>query len=101
MLISDWSSDVGSSDLGRRQLIGIAVVTHCDRVIRVQGPVMIEKCVAKLLPELRSEERRVGKECVRTCTSRWSTYHSKQTETKQSNTTKTIHYSTNKEQRVE
>src|SRR3546814_11657520 len=23
----------------------------------------------------RSEERRVGKECVRTCRSRWSTYH--------------------------
>src|SRR3546814_12445524 len=26
----------------------------------------------------RSEERRVGKECVRTCRSRWSTYHYKQ-----------------------
>src|SRR3546814_13548809 len=24
---------------------------------------------------LRSEERRVGKECVSTCRSRWSTYH--------------------------
>src|SRR3546814_16403636 len=29
------------------------------------------------LPNLKasSEERRVGKECVRTCRSRWSTYH--------------------------
>src|SRR3546814_12638502 len=26
---------------------------------------------------LRSEERRVGKECVSTCISRWSTHHSK------------------------
>src|SRR3546814_81033 len=26
---------------------------------------------------VRSEERRVGTECVRTCISRWSTYHSK------------------------
>src|SRR3546814_17085422 len=26
---------------------------------------------------LRSEERRVGKECVRTCRSRWSPYHKK------------------------
>src|SRR3546814_13500972 len=26
---------------------------------------------------LRSEERRVGKECVSTCRSRWSPYHSK------------------------
>src|SRR3546814_15854058 len=25
--------------------------------------------------ELRSEERRVGQECVSTCTSRWSPYH--------------------------
>src|SRR3546814_12039386 len=27
------------------------------------------------LDGVRSEERRVGKECVRTCRSRWSTYH--------------------------
>src|SRR3546814_16594281 len=27
------------------------------------------------MPEGRSEERRVGKECVRTCRSRWSPYH--------------------------
>src|SRR3546814_18072303 len=26
-------------------------------------------------PRLRSEERRVGKECVSTCRSRWSPYH--------------------------
>src|SRR3546814_15337658 len=26
-------------------------------------------------PHIRSEERRVGKECVRTCRSRWSPYH--------------------------
>src|SRR3546814_313538 len=29
---------------------------------------------------LRSEERRVGKECVRTCRSRWSPYHSNKTD---------------------
>src|SRR3546814_13258268 len=28
-----------------------------------------------LLEALRSEERRVGKECVSTCRSRWSPYH--------------------------
>src|SRR3546814_12085800 len=27
--------------------------------------------------DMRSEERRVGKECVSTCRSRWSPYHSK------------------------
>src|SRR3546814_13341952 len=30
-----------------------------------------------VLPYARSEERRVGKECVSTCRSRWSPYHSK------------------------
>src|SRR3546814_20815482 len=30
----------------------------------------------------RSEERRVGKECVRTCRSRWSPYNSKKKTTK-------------------
>src|SRR3546814_12962734 len=29
----------------------------------------------RLLLMLRSEERRVGKECVSTCRSRWSPYH--------------------------
>src|SRR3546814_16221163 len=29
----------------------------------------------RLMPAQRSEERRVGKECVSTCRSRWSPYH--------------------------
>src|SRR3546814_1504976 len=32
---------------------------------------------AALQDERRSEERRVGKECVSTCRSRWSPYHEK------------------------
>src|SRR3546814_3790600 len=31
--------------------------------------------VAKVFADLRSEERRVGKECVRTCRSRWPPHH--------------------------
>src|SRR3546814_18586132 len=31
--------------------------------------------VSALIVECRSEERRVGKECVSTCRSRWSPYH--------------------------
>src|SRR3546814_13261448 len=31
--------------------------------------------IAIIQEELRSEERRVGKECVSTCRSRWSPYH--------------------------
>src|SRR3546814_979888 len=101
MRISDWSSDVCSSDLqilrGRRQPQQDAVVVGQgegdagmrhgeagDAVLGVPG------FGARLLKELeprrggeeqvaqldpRSEERRVGKECVSTCRYRWSTYH--------------------------
>src|SRR3546814_12145075 len=31
--------------------------------------------IATIVSTLRSEERRVGKECVSTCRSRWSPYH--------------------------
>src|SRR3546814_15326759 len=34
-----------------------------------------ELAIAGQRPRLRSEERRVGKECVSTCRSRWSPYH--------------------------
>src|SRR3546814_13747130 len=38
------------------------------------------------LNEVRSEERRVGKECVSTCRSRWSPYHSKKKQHKRNRT---------------
>src|SRR3546814_4202284 len=77
MRISDWSSDVCSSDLPcvidghnafavQAVLIG-AVATRADNFF---------PCVLRCDPdEGRSEERRVGKECVSTCRSRWSPYH--------------------------
>src|SRR3546814_4726964 len=69
MRISDWSSDVCSSDLARAQCRGDAGVIG-QRPGLAQGR----------LPftggrQGRSEERRVGKECVSTCRSRWSPYH--------------------------
>src|SRR3546814_13425192 len=104
MRISDWSSDVCSSDLGagkqhrhtralrtERQVIGYLRTCHA----RQRSIPFIQKGVAaaqaaQLLPGLdqhrrktqRSEERRVGKECVSTCRSRWSPYHSKKNKTK-------------------
>src|SRR3546814_13367027 len=39
--------------------------------------------IAKQVLDARSEERRVGKECVITCRSRWSPYHSKKKSKKQ------------------
>src|SRR3546814_7261815 len=52
------------------------LVAESKRVDRFQEPLLAR---ADLPPELayrmRSEERRVGKECVSTCRSRWWPYH--------------------------
>src|SRR3546814_13048351 len=48
---------------------------------KANRPSMPEELAAQIEPihravkALRSEERRVGKECVSTCRSRWSPYH--------------------------
>src|SRR3546814_11126614 len=106
MRISDWSSDVCSSDLtGVAAEIVVIVVAHAagdgelahrldDQFAidaggagRRGGGAVVEAAVlmlgagddAELIEDtviaLRSEERRVGKECVSTCRSRWSPYH--------------------------
>ena len=36
---------------------------------------VVEEATPAITPEARSEERRVGKECLRLCRSRWSPYH--------------------------
>src|SRR3546814_9660029 len=80
MRISDWSSDVCSSDLS-------APSVHCSLLTFAAGGG--EQLFGSALPRRRkysktssnesksgrSEERRVGKECVSTCRSRWSPYH--------------------------
>src|SRR3546814_13168353 len=98
MRISDWSSDVCSSDLVQSppQYWSLRTLPPVERGLEGQGP---SKAVAygmsrkssasirvrlptipiaqRFRPDLpsRSEERRVGKECVSTCRSRWSPYH--------------------------
>src|SRR3546814_11673814 len=49
----------------------------CGRVGREHIPEIAWKCRKRRTSEdpQRSEERRVGKECVSTCRSRWSPYH--------------------------
>src|SRR3546814_20831492 len=76
MRISDWSSDVCSSDLitehaeapGQQQLL-LREMKH-----RIKNLLTLSSGLVSLS---RSAERRVGKECVSTCRSRWSPYHSK------------------------
>src|SRR3546814_18434872 len=70
MRISDWSSDVCSSDLGWR-----------FRRPRLEKPHRPRRCASRAPPRKRcawgSGERRVGTECVSTCRSRRSPYHLK------------------------
>src|SRR3546814_17144236 len=99
--ISDWSSDVCSSDLAQdavdrafavlQQLLGReggAVPADEDEAageapLRRLGEVddlrHVREVVAgegdRLRPALSSAERRLGKECVSMCSSRWSLYN--------------------------
>src|SRR3546814_4678825 len=78
MRISDWSSDVCSSDLfetGCPAIQQMYVYGNSARSSLLAVIVPDKKVVETRLganPDERSEERRVGKECVRTCRSRWS-----------------------------
>src|SRR3546814_14318006 len=89
MRISDWSSDVCSSDLGfaleidhRCLPLPSAAPSRAGslRLSSVEQDVDAPVLAALVLD--RSEERRVGKECVSTCRSRWSPYHSNKNNTR-------------------
>src|SRR3546814_2685913 len=82
-LITDWSSDVCSSDLFVRCFFFSLLANVC---VSLSLPLMAataeEEETIELLSDdtlalvlhYRSEERRAGKECVSTCRSRWSPY---------------------------
>src|SRR3546814_1411787 len=94
MRISDWSSDVCSSDLrvfvvfsrlfrGHLTLLLPALLihpkrcltSHCSAAIVCLSVPSLSLFSRLPVTSLRSEERRVGKECVSTCRSRWSPDH--------------------------
>src|SRR3546814_13145146 len=101
MRISDWSSDVCSSDLGVGDDLRFAAGCRMDQVVCMTSwlrnlhrraacmgeldadetmiaglrQAEVEGTRARCAGDERSEERRVGKECVSTCRSRWSPYH--------------------------
>src|SRR3546814_10934356 len=97
MRISDWSSDVCSSDLtggtviseergfklenAELDFLGQAekVLIDKDNTTMINGSGNSEDIKARVnqikAQIERSEERRVGKECVSTCRSRWSPDH--------------------------
>src|SRR3546814_5690104 len=83
MRISDWSSDVCSSDLPCECDLDHDW-PHAPVTIKLadgtsarldNGHVVIAAITSCTNTSNRSEERRVGKECVSTCRSRWSPYH--------------------------
>src|SRR3546814_16589990 len=88
MRISDWSSDVCSSDLlgidrigivyRERTQIGIKAVLGLLRHREGAGQGELDR-LGRMAAQERSEERRVGNECVSTCRSRWSPDHYKKT----------------------
>src|SRR3546814_5711658 len=84
MRMSDWSSDVCSSDLpfDTRHMRGpgrtpgtttASMSTMSSGVGAAAGDASRVTGIGATLA--RSEERRVGKECGRTCRDRWSPYH--------------------------
>src|SRR3546814_16628513 len=110
MRISDWSSDVCSSDRASAppaanhkassprspsvvppSTTQPAKPNHSRRYATpVQRP-------ARARARTRSEERRVGEECVSTCKSRWLPYHEKKKHTNDQNnqqqlSTKKLHH---------
>src|SRR3546814_18085486 len=89
MRISDWSSDVCSSDLSAMADPPGFTSRGCGKCCRPTLPEPARsrrqcsavgwacRAAACRTAATRSEERRVGKECVSTCRSRWSPYHYK------------------------
>src|SRR3546814_9548145 len=92
MRISDWSSDVCSSDLLLGEHTGRAEYEKAAQALGVRSLrdlglsdlARLQDLPSKLMRRARhvitenqdrSEERRVGKECVSKCRSRWSPYH--------------------------
>src|SRR3546814_8314496 len=79
MRISDWSSDVCSSDLGSRLRPRAQRLRFGQAARGLPRRDLIQRFLSenpqRRESKSRSEERRVGKECVSTCRSRWSPYH--------------------------
>src|SRR3546814_14464838 len=112
MRISDWSSDVCSSDLcdnsvgeGFDRFLGQPIgqtgnqraaadgtddltrnLLRLNRYTQVK-PQLEQQLIKHVLLCARSAERRVGKECVSTCRSRWSPYRYKNTSERQNGDT--------------
>src|SRR3546814_9110384 len=65
-----------ANDITDRPILFDVQVDDLDRVVERFGATVTDTRIARIKDTVgRSEERRVGKECVSTCRSRWSPYH--------------------------
>ena len=56
-----------------RLVVGFLIVSLC--VVAIWAAALWSANTTRTVAAIRSEERRVGKECTMTCRSRWSPYH--------------------------
>src|SRR3546814_12876712 len=103
----DWSVDARLAEtfgVTRDELVQVVREVVGARADAVENdPVSAAGQFAYIHGTRRSEERRVGKECVSTCRSRWSPYHSKKKstqikDTRTKRTLKTTTYDTKHQQ---
>src|SRR3546814_13893998 len=65
----------GKASLHVGERVAIEPPAELRRMMRERGYLPDRMPLLKRIAAVRSEERRVGKECVSTCRSRWSPYH--------------------------
>src|SRR3546814_12056444 len=77
LLVYREKSEIRHSSAEPHGIDLIEAVVRCrQRIVRFKRAVVFRFArTASKSTQLRSEERRVGQECVSTCRSRWSPYH--------------------------
>src|SRR3546814_14584870 len=72
-----WQTNAGDGGGGAGQVARRQLLDARQSLRRPLTDADVQAAPAEQMRYTRSEERRVGKECVSTCRSRWSPYHSK------------------------
>jgi imidazoleglycerol phosphate synthase glutamine amidotransferase subunit HisH len=67
--------DYGSGNLRSAEKALVRAAAGRADIVVTHDPDRVAAADRIVLPGVRSEERRVGKECRRLCRSRWSPYH--------------------------
>src|SRR3546814_11351567 len=71
---ADVAGDQDSQGFARTDVAGIGALHEAFEIPAMRDHVEVCRACGDAGQRIRSEERRVGKECVSTCRSRWSPY---------------------------